>query len=115
MVPIEFRRRRSEDELVPYYVRIAEPGDEASLAFTVNTNDPATLDAAISALRAGRITIDRLHDRANDKWFFRFMHADTGDLLFRSMPCDDEAAAEERISRIQQMAPDAPIIDDTQI
>ena len=112
MPPIEFRRRSTEDELEPLYVRIAETGDVRSVAFSENTDDPDALDAAIATMRSGDVTIDRLHDKANDKWFFRFKDADTGATLFRSMPCDDEDAMEHDIDLVESHAADAPFIDD---
>jgi hypothetical protein len=111
MADVEFRLRRSEDELEPYYVRIAEAGDGAPLAFTENHPTPEHGDMAIATLRSGIITVDTLFDRNNDVWFFRFKDGD-GHLLFRSMPCRTEDEMHATIERIREQAPGAEIFDD---
>lgn len=111
MADIEFRLRRSEDELEPYYVRIAEAGDGAPLAFTENHPTPEHGDNAIETLRTGIISIDTLYDRANDVWFFRFKDSE-GHLLFRSMPCRTEDDMHTTIDRIREQAAGAEIVDD---
>jgi hypothetical protein len=111
MADIEFRLRRSEDELEPYYVRIAEAGDGQALAFSENDADPAAGDRAVELLRAGDVEQDTLFDKGNDVWFFRFRTAG-GDVLFRSLPCADEAAMHATIARIRDQAPAAEVVDD---
>lgn len=108
---IEFRLRRSDDELEPYYVRIAEAGDGAPLAFTENDATEEAGAAVIAALGAGGIDFDTLYDGANDVWFYRLKSSD-GEVLFRSMPCATEEAMQETIDRIITQAADAPVIDD---
>jgi hypothetical protein len=111
MADIEFRLRRSEDVLEPYYVRIAEAGNGAPLAFTENHPTPEHGDMAMSTLQAGIITLDTLYDRGNDVWFFRFKDGD-GHLLFRSMPCRTEEEMSSIIERIRDQAAGAEIFDD---
>ena len=110
---IEFRRRRTEDVLEPFYVRISAAGDVRSLAFSENSDDLERLDGYISVMRGGAVETDRLHDAGNDVWFFRFRDRDSGGLLFRSMPCPDEEAMESDIALILGQVAEAPLIDDT--
>ena len=112
MSEIEFRRRRTEDDLEPFYVRIAARGDTRALAFSENSDSREHLDACVATLRGGAVTVDRLHDEGNGVWFFRFRSND-GDTVFRSMPCADEAAMEADIATILRDAPAAAFLDDS--
>ena len=111
MADIEFRLRRSDDDFEPFYVRIAESGDGAALAFTENDESEEAGTRAIAALRAGELRYDTVHDRGNDVWFFRLTDLD-GEVLFRSLPCPSEDAMQATIERITAQAIDAEIIDE---
>jgi len=111
MADIEFRLRLSSDDFEPYYVRLAEAGDGAALAFTENAETEEPGAAAIGALRAGEVTHDTLYDRGNNVWFFRFKNTN-GEVLFRSMPCPTEEVMEATIKRILAQAGNAEVVDE---